>query len=215
MANFRKFFNRRMKWENVAATSPVITYDFEENFETPTTGYENSGWTTTNSADPAYSTSPAPLQGTQSLYSATGALRGAQRNNSLTGEIWYYWQMYCISAVTNDYHFYGDSGETSCRVGFDAGRMKFRVGTTDGLAADAFPVDQKVHIWFRFQPGAAGTANGDLYYSTDGVRGAAKISIPSASTTTETTRPWWVSRGTTAVIWDRIIINSTAIGDNP
>lgn len=194
----------------------AVTYDFEENFETPTTGYDNSGWTTYGSANPAYSTSPAPLQGTQSLYAATGALRGSYRSHTAwTGEKWFYWRMYCVTAVVNDYHFYADLVETSFRIGFSSGKIRLWVGGVIVDAASAFPLDQLVHVWVRYQPGAAGTANGDLYYSTDGVRGTPKCSVTTATTTTEANRPWWLSRSTYAVIWDRIIINSTAIGDNP
>jgi hypothetical protein len=201
-------------WNGLSTVS-APAYSFIENFETPTTGYDNTGWTTTNAGNPAYSTSPAPLTGTQSFFSNTGAIRGFQRNNSLTGEIWYYWQMYCITGVVNDYHWYGDAAETSCRVGFTSGKIQLRVGTTITAASGTFPLDQKVHVWVRFAPGASGTANGDLYYSTTGTRGSSQCAVTGASTTTETTRPWWLSRSTYGVIWDRIIINSSAIGDNP
>lgn len=212
-------------WDGIAAASVKtingfdattgVSYDFEENFETATTGYENTGWTTAGSSNPAYSTSPAPLQGTQSLYAATGGVRGAYRSNSLTGEIWYYWLMYCVGGVVSDWHFYGDAAETGILFGFNGGKAGIRiVGQSTAYAATDFPLDQTVHVWLRYKPGT-GDASSDLYYSTDGIRGTAKASLSGLTKTVETTRPYWLSRSTYAVIWDRIIINSSAIGDNP
>lgn len=194
-------------------TGGAPSYDFEENFETATTGYENSGWTTYGSADPAYTTSP--LQGSQSLYAASGALRGAYRSHTAwTGEKWFYWLQYNTTGVVDDWQFYGDSAETSVRMGYSGGKAQILCGGSANTAAAAFPLDQLVHMWLRYNPGT-GIASADLYYSTNGVRGSAKCTVTGATTTTEADRPWWVSRSTYAVKWDRIIINSTSIGDNP
>lgn len=197
-----------------AAAAP--SYSFVENFETPTTGYDNSGWTTYGSGNPAYSTSPAPLQGAQSLYCPTGGLNGCYRSSALTGEVWFYWQMYFIGGTQDEYYFYGDVTETSVRFGIQSsGKGRLVIGSTVVDSSPSFPVDQKVHVWIRYLPGAGGTASGDLYFSTDGVRGTAKAAVTGASTTANADRPWFIGRATYATIWDRIIINSTSIGDNP
>jgi hypothetical protein len=212
-------------WDGIAAASVKtingfdattgVSYDFEENFETATTGYENSGWTTVGTGNPAYSTSPAPLAGTQSLYTGTGtSLSGARRARSATGEVWFYWMMYCITGVVDDTFFFADSGLGNNYLGFSSGKMRIRLGGSIAAGASAFPLDTLMHVWYRFQPGS-GTANADLYYSTDGVRGTAKASVTGATYTTEADRPYWHNRSTYGYLFDRIIINATAIGDNP
>lgn len=205
------------QWSSIlgASRSSAPTYDFQENFETPTTGYQNTGWTTAGAANPAYSTSPAPLLGTQSLYTSTGtSLSGAYRSRAATGEVWLYWVMYCITGVVDDTFFFGDSTLGNLYLDFTSGKMRIRIGGSLGTSASAFPLDQMVHVWFRYQPGS-GTANADLYYSTDGVRGTPKASVTGATSTLELDRPYWHNRATYAYLFDRIIINSTAIGDNP
>ena len=53
----------------------VSTYEIEENFDG--TGYQLTGWTETDNPDEDYTTSPAPLEGTESIYIIeTGANSG-------------------------------------------------------------------------------------------------------------------------------------------
>jgi len=188
------------------------SYDLVENFEVPTTGYENTGWTTYNSSNPAYTT--GPLQGSQSLYSPTGSTRGAYRTRTATGEVWLYWQWKLLAGIVNDYHFYIDSAFAVPLVGFASGKIRLRIAGSNSDDAGAFPTDTLVHTWVRYKPGS-GNASGDLYWSTDGIRGSPKCSLSGKTQTTEMDRPRWLSRNTYAVLWDRIIINATPIGDNP
>lgn len=204
-------------WQTVLTgivSSGGVTYDFDENFETATTGYEETGWTTVGAGNPALSS--AVLQGSQVLTTSTGTnLSGARRNRSATGEVWFYWQMYCVSGVVDDTFFFADSGLGNNYLSFSGGKARIRLGGSISAGPSTFPLDTKMHVWYRFQPGS-GTANADLYYSTDGVRPASpQASVTGATYTTEADRPYWHNRSTYAIYFDRIIINSTAIGDNP
>lgn len=196
------------------ATTGGSSWDFEENFETPTTGYEQTGWTTVGAGNPALSSSL--LQGSQLLTTSTGTnLSGARRNRSATGEVWFYWQMYCVTGVVDDTFFFADSGLGNNYLSFSGGKARIRLGGSISAGPSTFPLDTKMHMWYRFTPGS-GTASADLYYSSTGtIPGSPQASITSATYTTEADRPYWHNRSTYAIYFDRIIIHSSAIGSNP
>jgi hypothetical protein len=206
---------------------------FSEDFETPVTGYEESGWgsvaTGSSLVDPAYT--GVVLQGAQSFRYVKAAASTAYATNGwtcITNEVWIYFRMRPI-----------DIDESATRTIFSLRTntvdwLNLRVTTTGELqgqlAAGTITTVATIsesttyHVWIHWKSETGGSANGvaDIAFSTTGTK---PVSGDNFAQLTNNTTEEYMNRvffglegstaGTGEYIFDTVRISNTVIGDNP
>ncbi len=214
----------------VSAVSLAIgsTFDFVETFEGSSqdsqsvSGYDNTGWTSSSSLnDPNYATAPAPLEGSNSLYSSNG-VRYIERSVAAADELWVYCRM--VGTVESDFErnlitlLNADGSETLGKVSGRSDYLEFYASNgsvSDMTSLDKWPAhDTEMHIWLHWKRSTGGNGVTELWTSTDGTRPPSAdrvISNGDATSQVEKVRFGFLS----LAIIDSIVIHSSEIGNSP
>lgn len=208
----------RANWMPIlsASYSSAVSYAFTENFETPTTGYDNTGWGTGSSPNPTYATAPAPLQGTQSLRT-TG---GAQINRSVSGStlnIFFYINITTWADFENIVEILNGSFGTVFRVGtWTPNVLRITHGGTQAVGTFAISANTTYYVWADYTKGTGSDGVAHLYVSSTTTKpGTADATITTGTATTDVASIYYGQNSTAVYIFDHIIQNPTSIGSNP
>lgn len=203
----------------VPASTPS-SYLFQENFEG--TGAENT-WTNLGTGYSFDVTSPA-LEGSQScgLYSGT-TVRLKTVLPSNYDSLW----AYCLVRLTNTpavngsigtLIFYAANGSANqCYASFkNDANIRFYHGTAMVDTTSPLTNGTTFHYWqrsTRATSGSNGTA--EVYYSLDGIKGSAKLSLTNGSSTNLIGQLGLGASDSVGLVIDKIRLSTTEIGDNP
>lgn len=200
------------------------SYLFEEDFETP--GYENS-WTEagTGTLDEAYSTSGL-LDGAYCLRMAASAQtpRTTSSNWTAQADMWYYTLVRPVTLPSATMTLLTlQATTTEClRIRLDpAGTLKVRAGGgTENTTVSAMSAGTSYHVWCRFTGGTGSNAFGSVAFSTGGVRPTSGNQYRETTNGTATNdcnnvRLGVTSSGTFELLYDKIRVSASTIGDNP
>jgi hypothetical protein len=132
-----------------------------ETFETPTSGYVLSSWTTSTAGSstitPTYSTSPAPLYGTQSCrMNEAAAVCGLYRNFTSTGEVWG-WLDYSNTNGNGIILTVRAGSSTKYRLAIASAKLQVWDAANNGQAnsVSALTNGTRYRIFFHFVPGGS------------------------------------------------------------
>ena len=196
------------------------SYLISDNLEYANSSDANTigGWTTTSTPTWAYATAPAPLEGTRSIRFTASAQNTFIEFPSQT-DLWVYFLANAASNAANSLHvLLRDSTPTTMASAdfISTGIVRVNAGGLDNSSsAGTFLGATTYHCWLHYSTNGS-TANMDFYISTTGVRpGSPQASKVSGSSTGGVTRLHLASASTTTVIFDKIRVSTSAIGDNP
>lgn len=201
------------------------SYLFEENFEG--TGYENT-WTEagTGTIDEDYSTSGLGLEGSQCFRLAASAQtpRSTSENWTAQADMWFYMMFRPVSLPSATMLLLTiQATTTEClRIRLDpAGTLKVRAGGgTENTTFGAMSAGTTYHIWCRYTKGSGSNAFGSVAFSTDGVRPTSgnqyrETTNGTATSDANNVRFGVTSSGTFDLIYDKVRVSDSTIGDNP
>ncbi len=220
---------RAIKYRDFWADSQVVaeTYTIAagitnlvaERFEG--TGTPSASWTTGNaSINYDYTTSPAPLVGTQSL-ALTGSFTGATVEfGSTVNEVWGFF-VFNPSASSNSDIFQLKNSANVAQMTISARVDRLRVQHAGGNAAD---ITGAVHgqtnvIWWRYVAQSGGGGNGIITVYIN--KNSTSTTRPSASFTFTTStggavsKATFIAQGAGQWIYDDVMFRETEIGSNP
>lgn len=194
-----------------------------QNFETATTGYDNSeSWTEAGTVEAAYAT--GPLRGSQSCQVGTGAAWG-RTSKSLDGdyeELYVFFRMSVTdttpSATTRILTFLDGAADAAKITVYDTGTMSCDHGTVSDTNATPFAAGTN-YIWVHYK-GNSGANDGVISLH----RGSSRIyseateicSITNgndASAHATTFRLEDDIDGGVGPLYDQVLVKTTAIGD--
>lgn len=210
---------------DVTAAGP--SYLVEENFEaTGATEYDNTPTEAgTGTIDGNYATSPAPLQGSESL-----RLAMASQNGNVfwpftgTGDVWAYFQVNFTTRSPSGKVFFSlndSSGNNLLTLELSAtNTVRIRVGSANTTTTDAVDAATTYHFRVRYTKGTGANAYGELEFSTTGAfagSGNKYANRTTGSSTADAARAYFGSGGnaTWEGIFDRLLVSSSVIGNNP
>lgn len=189
------------------------TYLVSEDFEG--TGVP-SGWTDTGSNNWDYSTSPAPLVGSQSLQNS------ADCYVDFTGQsaVWVYFTYYCPStiAATNPWVSLQTSGgvDVAYLRSLNSGDLRGLAVTTLQTASAVETINQQYHIWLHYVKGTGANAVFQMYIATTDTRpGSPSVNISTGDATSDVARFRLFKRNVNSTIFDKIRISTSEIGSSP
>jgi hypothetical protein len=216
-------------------TPPPAGYEFTETFEGSTlddqsnNGYDNSGWGSYQPGaanNPHYATSPAPLEGSYSLRTATDDLANVGRTTGYTSSGTF--AVYCmvhVPTVWNEAHVIwlrNSSAVVVLALHMDATDGKFQIGDhqliNNGVTADAtgFNLATTYHIWLEYIKGTGANGQGKLYVSTTSTKPGSPTASFNTGTATTDAYELLVFGGASGAIIDRVIADGTqTIGSAP
>jgi len=207
-------------------------YLFQENFEG--TGYENPWTESAGTPNEDYTTSPAPLEGSQSLYldgsSSDQTVYAAVPSPGSGSTQEFYFLLNVVakgSANTNrNLVLLSSSGTNLCTL-FATSGLALRIRADGGTAvstANTLSLGTTYHVWVTYKAGTGANAVATVAFSTDGIRPTSGNSYAISSNGTYTVvanrmNLWGdfttASTNYIQVIFDKIRMADTTIGDNP
>lgn len=197
-----------------AAPTYLVKQDFEG------AGYDNGEtWTENASPNEDYTTSPAPLAGSQSWQTAAV---GGEAYTSFTGQsTCYAYAMFNFSALDNAVEVFEirDSGGTyvtRIRIFSDGSvrAINFASGTTS--AAGTIAINTTYHMWIKYVKGTGANSTSDVWISTTSTKpGSPTISVSGAGSNTDAARVAVMGWNGGNYIWDKIRIDDADIGSAP
>jgi hypothetical protein len=223
-------------WNDVAQTAwngsgvscaSGTSYLIQQNFEG--TGYDHSEvWNEGSNPDEDYTTAPAPLEGSQSIFfrAVTTSVRTFSPTFAAqsTAEAYFLYRPTTIGLGGDTIFLFRNNGGsvTTLQIDIDAtGHLRCDDGTiTSNYTDDAAAVGTTWHVWLRYVKGTGINAQYSVAFSSDGVRptsGTAKFSSTSIGVSTVDTDQLRMSAesGTCAWIGDKVRVANTTIGNNP
>lgn len=202
-----------------------VSYLFEESFNN--SGYDNT-WTEagTGTIDEDYSTSGLGLEGAECLRLAASAQtpRVTSENWTAQADLWFYIQLRPASLPSATMMLLTiQATTTEClRIRLDpAGTLKVRAGGgTENTTVGAMSAGTTYHIWCRYTKGTGSNAFGSVAFSTDGVRPTSgnqyrETTNGTATSDSNNVRFGVTSSGTFDLIYDKVRVSDSTIGDNP
>lgn len=214
------------------AAAASITYDINQNFEgsgggATDDGYDNSEvWFEANNPDEDYTTSPAPLKGSQSIYfrDVTTGVRAFSPVFTARGDCWMYIEYRpTVIAVGDTIALYrNNSGNvTLVQIDVDAtGHLRCDDGTlTSSYTTDAATTGTTWYIWLHYVKGTGANAQYSIGFSSDGTRTTAGNKFTSMANGVSTLDADQIrlssESGSCAWIGDRCLSSASIIPDNP
>jgi hypothetical protein len=207
---------------------PPSSYLFSDDVEYADNAAANTvgGWTLTGSPVFGYATSPAPLDGSYSL-SISGFGGDAATTTAFTAspETWVYFMFRdsSLSSQQTVVRLLDSVGTTAkCLVNTN-GSLTIQAGSGGGdqtSAAGVITAGATYHIWLHFTATASPNPPAlEVYVSDTAVRGVAAPVVTQTGGVTTGGQALKVKFGTVSsgvvLIWDRLRVSATEIGDNP
>ena len=205
-------------------TSVAVSYLLEESFDTPTgDGYDNVGWTEDGNMDTDYTTAPAPLEGTQSLFLDSGG------GYDTTWIAYTAQDFVSVYMIVNFSTWTGFSNRIlltiedsdGANLGFlyksDTEKIGVQHGALDVLSSNVFIANTTYHFWLDYTKGTGADGISRFYYSTNGVKpGTPEAEVTNGDATAQGARIELRSyQAEFDVIYDKLRVDDEVIGSNP
>ena len=192
-----------------------------QGFETATTGYDNSETWTPNLAGgtitPTYATSPAPLEGTQSLrVVGAGAFAGTATTKTFTASSSVYTYA-MVNVAASYYYFFDIAGYCSLLVD---NSNQWNVECGGGTATDGSMTAGTYYVWLEYVKGTGSNGICRAYISATTTKpGSPTVQKTNCTNTLDANQISLMSISSSAgtiAIFDHVRAQSTgAIGSNP
>jgi hypothetical protein len=208
--------NRRKAFQPVVVSGP--TYLIEENFEGAgaPTGWDDGAGTPNYD----YATSPAPLEGSQSLLLHTATMF-VTNGFAAKNDAWCYAKIYTTNsaALSLYFGFYSD-GNLAAAVRMNApftGRIYAGTANTSIASPNGLNTNTVYHVWIHGIAGTGADSQAHLYFSTDGVKPESPnvSKVNGNNTTGFNVIRLWSDGATCSMIADRVIVDDAEIGNSP
>lgn len=189
-----------------------FTPDFRETFDAA--GFDNTEWSTSGTQDPDYTTTPAPLEGTQSLHINNGYCYRTVANNQ-TNLFFicnlHTWNNYSYLVVLRD-----SSGNILGGVLLSTSNHPYiHAGTTTlTLTGVTMNLDTTYYIWVTYIPGTGADAKAAFWISETTTKPESPNGTIANGNGTAYPGQLYV-RNSGDAIFDRVITHSQAIPSNP
>lgn len=201
--------------DNTGGGAP--SYLFQENFD----GTGAGTWSGT--ADYDYTSSPAPLEGTQSLRLQEESVYNQDAFTGVT-EVWMYFMWHPVNHVST--HSIGGlwdgglSGVAEIRADTGDNTIFVVCGTaTSAKTVATWAEGVTYHVWLRYKVGSGANAEVDVWFNTSATHPGAgnnKTGLTNGSKTTNATTPFFNTNfGGVDMIFDKLRVDDVAIGSNP
>lgn len=195
--------------------SAAPTYLLQENCDGTGTP---SGWTDVNTPDWDYTTSPAPLEGTQSLFLAVTGNKQTYKDFTSNADVWLY-LMFNITSFSSGSSFIRLRNSTTDVALFRAhSSTAFRLthGTVNSSVGGSYSVGTTYHLWLHYVKSTASNGVLDAFVSTTATKpGAATLSISNGDATANADRLFLISGAAADHVIDKIRVDDVEIGSSP
>ncbi len=187
-----------------------------QNFETPTTGWDNGEtWVTNGTVNPAYSA--APLLGAQSLYLATGASGSytyAYKTIAASSEL-YGFTRFRLVADNATGAIFNLSNNATAIVSITYNRINHKIGIASSLGQKTIAANVTYYLWWYYKAGSGSNGIIKTWISETGTKPATPdIDIETSTHTEAINRVYAYNNGATQdVIYDQILALPTEIGN--
>lgn len=202
----------------------ILTESFEG-----ANGYDNAGWVPggTGSIDPDYTTTI--LDGSQSLLITipNAGLEYAYFNTAGTAEVWAFFlarfSTVSPASATTFFDLANTGGGSTCVLKLNTdGTVLVTSGAQGVSTVSALTANTKYWFWVHYKAGSGANGVEDVGFSTDCIRPASGNQFAQRSDTVQTASIGYVIPGNFVagasavnVIYDRLYLTSSQIGDNP
>lgn len=209
---------RALLTKAAASAAAAPTYLVKQGFEG--TGYDNSEtWTENAAPNEDYTTSPAPLVGSQSWQTAAV---GGEAYTSFTAqdEVWAY-AMCNIQTLADNRNIFQirDSGGTyvlSLKAYADGHLQILNFATSVNTSAGLISNGTTFHVWLHYIKGTGANSTGELYVSSNDTRpGSPQASTTTAGSTAQAARVAVMGWSDGNYIWDKVRVDDVSIGSAP
>lgn len=176
-------------------TSAGVTYLLEETFDA--TGYDVAGWTESNTSETKedWTTAPAPLDGTQSLYFDVTATRSIDAPAwAGTDTVWvsFLWHddEAALPGAARPFCALKDSvgGATVASLTLEInGDITVACGSATSRSTDSLTRNTTYRIWMSYTKGSGSNGQASVYWSTTiaGPKGSSKASVTTGTSTAQ------------------------------
>lgn len=205
-------------------------YLVQQTFETPTTGYDNGEtWTESGAATITPNYSGVVLQGTQSLRIVevgSGAVAQTQTSFAAQDEIWVYFMLRFPNLTDHNPAYIGWIGTPGSVVAINV-NLNFTVsicGSACATTVATMTSNTTYHVWAHYKKGSGTDQVQDIAFSTTGIKPLAgnnfaqTINGDRTAQISKLTLAWdgeGAAFPTREIIFDKIRVANTCIGDNP
>jgi len=217
--NIRRFFNRRMKWENVA--TPASQYLVSDDLEyVDVTAATAGGWTSASTPVWGYNTSPAPLQGSYSL-AINSSSDSVTKTFASSSTVYCYFLINLTAFTANQQCFYLldslDAQVAAVMFRFATQDARCFNGTTNATSSSGLILaDTTYHVWVDYTVGSGANGITNVYVSTTGIKGSAIATVSNGNATTNAEKiRFGLPGGIGTDIIDKVRVSLSPIGDNP
>lgn len=219
--------NQRHVAAKAAAGSSGPSYIFQENFETPTTGYENTWFGTAagGTLAPATSTSGLSLQGAQCLHiiaTAQGTFTSANFTSSPEIYIYLLFRIHSTAAANKvPLSLLDNTSTTFLQLYILAtSQLDFYDGSNEAKPTDATGLDTSYSVWLHYKKGTGANAVMEVEYATTPTQVGSGSKYASFSNGVGTSNVTGINLGDTSaytsdLYFDKLRISTTPIGSNP
>lgn len=202
-----------------------ISYLVNQNFEG--TGYDNSEtWTESSPGpNPDYTTSPAPLHGSQSLrFFDTTHNVSTYTTFTANGDIYGHLMVRWTALPSSSIQFVRIGDGSGTQQGFlrisAAGGITVGNGSSEDGPTDAMSSGTTYHVWFRYNKGTGANGNAYVAFSTDATEptsGTKYKSISNGTSTADAARLTLQhdADSTFDAVMDQVMVGTSDIGTPP
>ena len=191
------------------------------------TDYDNAGWSSQGTVNPNYTTTV--LEGTQSCFfdaNADNAILDHTFTSQTTVYVYLMWRTAVAFPGNSMIFMIGNVSETECfrayvKSGGGGGLVYFDSnGVTSSEAVTVLSTNTTYHFWSSYTKGTGANAAVTLAFSTDGVRPTSGNNYISMTNGGGAVNAEWLrlrlepNTGWNA-IYDRILVSTTQLGNNP
>lgn len=178
-----------------------------------------AGWANFGTPSWHYQTAPAPLAGySSSLQMNASSDAVSSPAFTATSDIWVYFQMNqsatAAAGMKIDFRNASDVTVAFCSV-LSGGTIRANSGGGTNNDAGTVTANQTYHFWIHYTKGTGANAVCSVYRSLDGTVGSVVATTAGGTSTTDVTHIAMGMGGSTTVVFNKLLVSASSIGDNP
>jgi hypothetical protein len=212
-------------------TASGASYIIDQNFETATTGYDNSeSWTEAGTGTVEAAQTSGPILGSQSLNIITSAQTGSTFTSlgSAIANFYVFMRLRINSwnAASQSLAFIRTSGASDrATLQLTATRLMrvLNAGGTLNASTDVVPLSTDIYVWFEYEKGSGVNAIARFGWSSDGTKptitaAGAKTGESTNGTGVADTQRLYLGNDSSCtydITFDHVLVDDVTIGSNP
>lgn len=157
------------------------------------------------------------LEGSESLHIVGSQL--TEIDFTAQSDVWVYFKFRAISSITDNPYVFNLQDSSNVNVArirlITPTSIRAYNGTANTTSASStIAVDTAYHVWLHYVKGSGSDGETTIYTSTSGTKGSAVASVTTGTATTDAVT-FQFNSNTNGVIFDRILVLDSEIGDSP